>query len=195
MKDHNAVLGVESLSDVQIEAGKNCVVRVYDFPDALLEEIAAGTLMSLDPDGELHEFDETITGTNLATGDGAEKDFKGVLGSVMPGTLVITDGTETFTDNGGGVLVSSGAGSGSVDYLTGAWAVSFAAAPAADGAITAAHKPRPCGVLKHTAEEDETEGAVIVFGEVVFGHLSVGGMAPSKSELALLESINIYPVG
>lgn len=195
MADHNATIGFDTLSEVQVEAGKNCIVRVYDFPDELTEEIPAGTLMSLNPARELQEFDEAAIGTVIGTGDGAQKDFNGTLGSVMPGSLVITDGTETFTDNGGGRLVSSGAGSGNVDYLTGAWTVSFAAAPAEDAPITADHKPRPCGVLKHVAEVEDTDAAVIVFGEVVTGQLSVNGAAPTSAQLALLEAINIYPVG
>ncbi|WP_027178206.1 hypothetical protein [Maridesulfovibrio bastinii] len=195
MADHNATIGFESLSEVQVEAGKNCITRVYDFPDAVTAEIPAGALMSRNSDGELLEFEETVTGTVVGIGDGAVTAFNGVLGSMMPGSLSITDGVETFTDNGGGVLVSTGSGSGSVDYATGAWAVSFAAAPAAETSITADHDPSPCGVLKHVAEVGDTEAAVVVFGEVVTGQISVNGFAPTSDQLALLEAINIYPVG
>lgn len=195
MADHNATIGFETLSEVQVEAGKNNITRVYDFPDALTEEIPAGALMSRNPNGELLKFEETVTGTIVGTGDEAVTAFNGVLGSMMPGSLSITDGTETFTDNGGGVLVSTGAGKGSVDYTTGAWAVSFAAAPAAETYITADHDPSPCGVLKHVAEVGDTDAAVVVFGEVVTGQISVNGVAPTSNQLALLEAINIYPVG
>jgi len=51
---------------------------------------------------------------------------------VIAGTLIITDGVETFTDNGSNVLVSdaSGGTNGTIDYTTGAWDVTFATTPA-----------------------------------------------------------------
>ena len=46
---------------------------------------------------------------------------------IRAGTVVVTDGTETFTDNGLGVLVSSvsGGANGTINYTTGAFAVTF----------------------------------------------------------------------
>ena len=51
---------------------------------------------------------------------------------VIAGTLVITDGVETFTANGSGVLVSDASGgvNGTINLTTGAWAVTFATTPA-----------------------------------------------------------------
>jgi hypothetical protein len=48
---------------------------------------------------------------------------------VVAGTMVITDGVETFTDNGSGVLVSdaSSGTNGTIVYATGAYSVTFAA--------------------------------------------------------------------
>lgn len=46
---------------------------------------------------------------------------------IRAGTVTVTDGTETFTDNGSGVLVSSVSGgvNGTINYTTGAFAVTF----------------------------------------------------------------------
>ena len=51
---------------------------------------------------------------------------------VTAGTLVITDGVETFTANGSGVLVSDASGgvNGTINLTTGAWSVTFATTPA-----------------------------------------------------------------
>jgi hypothetical protein len=59
---------------------------------------------------------------------------------VIAGSLVITDGVETFTDNGANVLVSDASGgvNGTISYTNGAWAVTFATTPA--GTITGTYK-------------------------------------------------------
>lgn len=45
--------------------------------------------------------------------------------SIKPGTLTITDGTETFTDDGAGLLIGDKGGTGSVNYNGGDIAVTF----------------------------------------------------------------------
>jgi len=74
-----------------------------------------------------------ITGLQLENGDGTKKAFTGTLphSQLKPKTLVITDGVETFVDNGLGVLESSnGSGvDGTINYKTGNWSVSFVSAP------------------------------------------------------------------
>lgn len=54
-------------------------------------------------------------------------------------SVVITDGTETFTDDGEGVLTGSEGGTGTIDYTTGAWSVTFNAAPGNGDAIVASY--------------------------------------------------------
>lgn len=45
---------------------------------------------------------------------------------IEPGSLIISDGQETFTDNGSGVMVRSPAGgNGTINYTTGAYSVTF----------------------------------------------------------------------
>ncbi len=49
---------------------------------------------------------------------------------ILPTSVIITDNTETFTDNGAGVLTGDLGGTGTVVYTTGVINVSFNAAPA-----------------------------------------------------------------
>jgi hypothetical protein len=68
----------------------------------------------------------------LGSGTGSEVNFSGTLAHypVCVGSLEITDGTETFTDNGDGTLTGSAGGTGTIDYDTGDWDVTFASPPA-----------------------------------------------------------------
>lgn len=89
---------------------------------------------------ELSDFTETLA-ENLATGDGATKAYAGTLANVTGVKTCmyvrITDGTETFTDDRNGVLVGSAGGTGTINYATGAYSVTFNANVANSQAITA----------------------------------------------------------
>ena len=77
-------------------------------------------------------YDEVISAGGDATLGGTL-----VYPSVEAGTLVITDGVETFTDDGSGNLVSdlSGGTDGTIVYATGIYDVTFASTPT--GSVTA----------------------------------------------------------
>ena len=82
----------------------------------------------------------TVSAEALDTGDGTTTAFSGTLAAIS-GTktafaLEITDTVETFIDNGDGVLVGDQGGTGTINYATGAWAVTFNTAPANSQAIT-----------------------------------------------------------
>jgi len=80
-----------------------------------------------------------IVAESVGTGDGTTTAFTGTAASpqVVPGTVSITDGTQTVTDDGAGNLIGAiGAGTNTIDYTTGAYAVDFVAAPANLAAIT-----------------------------------------------------------
>ncbi|MFW9872318.1 MAG: hypothetical protein ACFFG0_04380 [Candidatus Thorarchaeota archaeon] len=74
-----------------------------------------------------HQYD---TG-DLDTGDGSTVTFTGTLGNtpLKAGKLVVTDNTETFTDNSDGTLTGDAGGSGTISYTSGAVSVTFNAAP------------------------------------------------------------------
>jgi hypothetical protein len=67
-------------------------------------------------------------------GDGATKTFSGTLANlpVVPGSVGVRDfaTVETFVDGGNGVLTGVGA-TGTINYVTGKWEVTFAVAPLA----------------------------------------------------------------
>lgn len=72
-------------------------------------------------DGEKNIYEEQITTGNGGTTYSGTLDFHPVL----PGSLTATDGVETFTDNGKGVLMGDLGGSGTIVYATGAWTLIF----------------------------------------------------------------------
>lgn len=85
-----------------------------------------------DPVVYFNENPEQITRVTPWTGDGVTVLFTTTVQSfpILPGTVIVTDNTETFTDNGAGVLTGDLGGSGTVVYLTGAISVTFNTAPA-----------------------------------------------------------------
>lgn len=82
----------------------------------------------------------TYAGENIGTGDGSTTTFSGVLPHLAPPATVyaisITDTVETFQDNRNGMLIGSLGGSGTINYATQAFSVTFANAPANLQAIT-----------------------------------------------------------
>lgn len=76
---------------------------------------------------------EQITRSTPWTGNGAILNFNTTVtvARIVAGTVIVTDNTETFTDNSAGVLTGSLGGTGSVNYTTGAISVNFITAPTA----------------------------------------------------------------
>lgn len=105
-----------------------------------------------------------ITNEALATGDGATRTFTGSLAQdFIVGRSInnITDGVETFTDNGMGVLTGSAGGTGTINYTTGAYSVTFAVAPLNLAAITIDYtyeKPTTSSVGDFTYSAPRTAG-------------------------------------
>lgn len=103
----------------------------------------------------------------LANGNGGTT-YSGTLQTIpiVPGTFTPTNGTESFTDNGLGVLTGSMGGSGTIDYLTGAWTLTFAANVASGVAITANYRPlngRPImGIKTWTSDTDGSKKLVVM---------------------------------
>ena len=86
---------------------------------------------------------EQVVGEQVATGS-AVTGVGPYTGSfawipVRPGTISITDGLETFTDDGAGVLTGNLTGTGTIDYSTGAFSITFNGAPGAGVAILATY--------------------------------------------------------
>ena len=85
-------------------------------------------------------FEDIYYEESVGTGDGSTTSFSGTLANapVNSAQIEITDGTETFTDwDGDGNLTGDAGGTGTITYSSGAWSVTFNAAPANGAAITA----------------------------------------------------------
>lgn len=84
----------------------------------------------------------------FATGDGSQTSFTRTLRNFpviqsdngADPVLTVTDGTETFTDQGDGTLDGDAGGSGTVDYETGEVTVNFNSAPSNNQSITASYE-------------------------------------------------------
>lgn len=109
-----------------------------------------------DPDVFFQDWPQQYAVDNIATGDGVTTAFSGGLQNppIIIDTLFIAaddpSGTQqVLTDEGDGTL--SGDGSGTIDYLTGAYTATFNAAPASTAVIYAKYQGysanRPQGVL------------------------------------------------
>jgi len=81
----------------------------------------------------------------LGEGDGAVVTFSGVLlfPEVFEDSLSIVADTITATDDGDGNLTGTGVNSGTIDYETGAWTITYDVAPAAGVLIMAAYDTVP----------------------------------------------------
>jgi len=90
-------------------------------------------------DGQQDYTSEKIDSETVGTGTGAVAHFTGNLSNIpiRPGSIQLTDGTQIVTDDGAGALVGdvNALGANTINYETGAFDVTFAAAPVLDAAI------------------------------------------------------------
>lgn len=94
-----------------------------------------------------HYSSEYVEEESVGTGNGATKIFSGSLlqlpvrpyNATTGVSVSITDGTETFTDDGAGTLAGDDGGTGTINYNTGAFRVAFNVAPANGDVILASY--------------------------------------------------------
>lgn len=104
-----------------------------------------------DPDIYFQDWPQQYAVDNLATGNGVTTTFTGGLQNppLVIGSLFITDGTQVLQDDGLGVL--AGNGTGTINYLTGAYSATFNSAPVSAATIYGKYigysGNRPQGVL------------------------------------------------
>jgi hypothetical protein len=84
---------------------------------------------------------EKIPAEQIGTGDASTTVFSGTLSytPVRPGTLVIEAGSVVAKDDGNGGLSGTGISSGTINYQSGAWAVTYSSAPASGAVIAATY--------------------------------------------------------
>lgn len=146
-------------------------------------EYPCGLIVSLNTAGKIIPYDETADET-LATGDGTEKTLTGTITNlpVEPGSVVIADDVETFTDNGLGVLTGSEGGNGTVNYVSGAVSVTFDAAVTNAEDVSLDYVRKPYGVLDRFIDtDDETACTVIIHGS----YLSAGAVFGASAQTAI----------
>lgn len=137
-------------------------VDVYSFPSGYFTDSPGAyadgfpLVFYQDPDIFFQDWPQQYAVDNIATGDGVTSNFSGGLQNppLIIGTLFITADDPTGTqqllqDQGDGTL--AGDGSGTINYLTGAYTVTFTTAPASTAYIYAKYQGyqgnRPQGVL------------------------------------------------
>lgn len=94
-------------------------------------------LFYLDADKFRSENPQNVSRKTLGTGDGSTTNFTDTLSPqpIEPGSVIVDDGVEVFTDDGNGTLTGDQTGSGTINYTTGALSVGFFTAPTNGTAI------------------------------------------------------------
>lgn len=93
-----------------------------------------GVYMSYIDKDEISDY-TTVSAEARHNGNGSTVTFTGTLAAKSGGSkrtcfaVTVTDGTETFTDDKNGLLVGSAGGTGTINYATMAYSVTFAVAP------------------------------------------------------------------
>ena len=119
-------------------------------------------------------YNEDVTGEVLGTGDGSVTDFSGTLAhypvkaSSISVAYTISSTAYTATDDGNGVISGTNV-TGTIDYTTGAWTLTFATAPDASTDVTcdytvnneATVKAPDCNLLQVYLDGDEVERYIV----------------------------------
>ena len=164
-------------------------------------EYPVGLLLTRAADGALNPL-AVVADEVIATGNGVTQVYAAVLASglpVEPGTVAVSDGVETFSDDGHGRLTGSAGGTGTVNYRTGAVALDFNANVVNLTEVLADYTTAINGVLDDLI--DTTGGAAgnyIHHGTVRRDVLKIGKVAqaePSAALLMLMQDRSLYPVG
>ncbi len=191
MSAHNATIGQETLRDVVVAVGDHNLIRHMPLKSGL-PLLPAGQLMSEDHNQELVPFDLAMT-ADLAVGDGAATTFEFDLGGpLLPGELTLTDGVETFSDDGYANITSDGAGSGKINYHEGKVSVTFAAAPTNGSAISVTYKRTLSGVLARDCPASAASAELICRGRVSRSELSVNGQPLTPANYRKLDRAGIF---
>lgn len=194
-------LGDVSYNDQRARGGHHPAVILAALLGVATGTLPVGLIVARDKDKKLIAFDEDIE-VVVAEGDGSEKTFTFDLGGpVEPGSVVIDDEVEAFSDDGFGTLTGdqeTDPGSGKMDYSTGKGTVTFKTAPINEKDIVATWTPIPTGVLDETVDAAKTGSALYIpHGSVLQEVLKVpdgsgGYEAPDAAMLATLAKIGIY---
>ena len=99
------------------DLGVKSSIPQENYPDFLDSRVFSEVTQRSDPD--------------IITGDGSTNPLAATLAAglvgdgIIPGTFTATDGVEIFTDNADGTLTGDLTGTGTIDYATGAFSLTF----------------------------------------------------------------------
>jgi len=193
----NGVIGSFSRNDERARGGGHPPVILSGAVKASDGDYPVGLILTRNSDGVLVPY-EAVVAEAVGTGGGTDKTFTKTLANVpiLPGSVAVTDETEAFTDDGYGRLTGDAAGTGTINYTSGALSVSFHAAPTLAQEITADYERDVVGVLDQDVDTTKSGAALyIVHGSVQELVLKVGKTdqdAPSAALLQTLRDKGIY---
>ena len=103
--------------------------------------IIIGTVTITDGTQIVQDNGSSTISQTIAFGNGTIGPYTGTLGAfpILAGSMTVTNGVENFTDNGAGVLTGSAGGTGTINYTTGVFSVTFNAAVVVGVAITSTY--------------------------------------------------------
>lgn len=194
---HNGKIASLNVSTYSIRApGHECVLMAM-LMLAVQGVLRAGTIIAKNSDDKGVPYEDLSE--TLGTGDGSTKTFTGTMADapLEPGSVAVTDGTESFEDDGFGNLIGSDGGSGTMIYKTGSASVTFNAAVANGTDITITAGREIAGVLDRDVDTDKAvDGAVVVHGTVKEDALLKGADAAGceTADFVRLRGRHIYPV-
>lgn len=141
-----------------------------------------------------------VTGESVGTGDGVTKTFAGTLaqrtGARTLMYIQITDSVETLVDNRNGTLVGSLGGTGTINYATGAYSVTFNTAPTNPQAITADYyweDSTSAGVCDFSQSSPRTAGQGNVFRQDD-GGANLNSVLPLGPDIYCLHTLRTWVV-
>jgi hypothetical protein len=159
--------------------------------------LRAGLILSKNTDDEGIPY--TDLSQVLGTGNGSTKNYSGTITGfpLEPGSVVVTDGVETFTDDAIGNLIGDGGGTGTAIYKNGSVSVSFNVAVTNTTEITVTSSSEVAGVLDRDVDTARSvAGVTVTHGTVKEDELLKGStpVACVAADFKLLRKKGVYPV-
>lgn len=124
-----------------------------------------------DRDIVFNDVDFDTATQKIGTGNGAKKQFSGTLDHtiIQAGTVVITDGRETFTDRHTDVLQGNDGGTGRINRFTGAYTLTFGDAPPSNRNIMASYTYYTSGGLTDFVPGNLSKDVLALSDEDIIG--------------------------